>query len=207
MSAVSPTDGTHPHCGHSRDASNGQQLVLINNKIRKTAVRLAPLLGADGVRAATTSAWVLLAAPARWCGGRAWVGLLNAPFPNLGSRAGAQPETETIRAQPKLTPNTDWFEIHTSGISVCDCPNVHLAVVQICSKHLLRNRKKNESDPDLLCEDHLMKPGSCSVLVGRLVLPEVEVKVKLPDVSPLETSSSWERCVSAFLQAKQSERD
>lgn len=139
MSAVSPTDGTHPHCGHSRDASNAQQLVLINNKIRKTAVRFAPLLGADGVRAATTSL--------RGCfqplqpGGavdRPGWGLLNAPFPNLGSRAGAQPQTETIRAQPKLNPNTELLEIHRSGISVCDCPNVHLAVVQIYSKHLLQ---------------------------------------------------------------------
>lgn len=105
MSAVSPTDGTHPHCGHSRDASNAQQLVLINNKIRKTAVRLAPLLGADGVRAATASVWVLLAAPARWCGGTGLGGASQCSISksriSRWSAAGDGNYKSSTKAQPK----------------------------------------------------------------------------------------------------------
>lgn len=40
----------------------------------------------------------------------------------------------------------------------------------------------------------------CTALVGRLALPQVQVKVKLPDATPFETSSSWERCLSELLQ-------
>lgn len=42
----------------------------------------------------------------------------------------------------------------------------------------------------------------CTALVGRLALPQVQVKVKLPD--PFETSSSWERCLSELLQQESS---
>lgn len=162
MSAVSPTDGTHPHCGHSRDASNAQQLVLINNKIRKTAARLAPLLGADGVRAATTSAWVLLAAPARWCGGPAWVGLLNAPFPNLGSRAGAQPETETIRAQPKHR------VVRNTQIRNLVCVTVQMSIWQLRRSipSICFATERNVNSTRIFCEDHLMKPGSSLLSVS-----------------------------------------
>lgn len=67
-------------------------------------------------------------------------------FPNLGSRAGAQPEMETIRAQPKL-----------NSPSCSKYTDQELACV---------NRKKHESELDLLCEDHLMKPGSSLLSVS-----------------------------------------
>lgn len=138
MSAVSPTDGTHPHCGHSRDASNGQQLALINNKIRKTAARFSASAGSGRGQGCHH---VCVGAPARWCGGAAWVGLLNAPFPKSRISRWSVAGDGNYKSSTKAHPQTQSCSKYTDQELACV------------------NRRKHESELDLLCEDHLMKPG------------------------------------------------